>query len=38
MKYCTDNGAMIAAAGYYAIKDGRKADLYLNSKSQDILK
>ena len=38
IKYCTDNGAMIAAAGYYAIKDGRKADLYLNSKSQDILK
>ena len=33
MKYCTDNGAMIAAAGYYAYKDGRISDLYLNSKS-----
>jgi len=38
MKYCTDNGTMIAAAGYYAIKDGRTADLNLNSKSQDTLK
>ncbi len=38
MKYCTDNGTMIAAAGYYAYLDGRRADLSLNSKSQDILK
>lgn len=38
MKYCTDNGAMIAAAGFYAYKDGRRADLTLNSKSQDTLK
>ena len=38
MKYCTDNGTMIAAAGYYAMLDGRKADLTLNSKSQDTLK
>ena len=38
MKYCTDNGTMIAAAGYYAYLDGRTADLNLNSKSQDILK
>ena len=38
MKYCTDNGTMIAAAGYYAYLDGRIADLNLNSKSQDILK
>ena len=37
MKYCTDNGTMIAAAGYYAYKLGRKADLYLNSKSSDKL-
>ena len=37
MVYCTDNGAMIAAAGYYAYKLGRKADLYLNSKSCDKL-
>ena len=38
MKYCTDNGTMIAAAGYYAYLDGRRADLKLNSKSQDTLK
>ena len=38
MKYCTDNGTMIAAAGYYAYKNGRIADLNLNSKSQDTLK
>lgn len=38
LKYCTDNGTMIAAAGYYAYKLGRRADLYLNSKSSDTLK
>ena len=38
MKYCTDNAAMIAAAGYYAYLDGRRGDLTLNSKSQDVLK
>ena len=38
MKYCTDNATMIAAAGYYAYLDGRRADLTLNSKSQDNLK
>ena len=38
MKYCTDNGTMIAAAGYYAYLDGRRADLTLNSKSEDTLK
>ena len=37
MKYCTDNATMIAAAGYYAYLDGRRADLTLNSKSQDTL-
>ena len=37
IKYCTDNAAMIAAAGYYAYLDKRKGDLNLNSKSQDIL-
>lgn len=37
IKYCTDNATMIAAAGYYAYKDGRIADLTLNSKSSDKL-
>ena len=38
MKYCTDNAAMIAACGYYMYLDGRRGDLTLNSKSQDVLK
>ena len=38
IKYCTDNATMIASAGYYAYLDGRRADLNLNSKSQDTLK
>ncbi len=38
LAYCTDNGAMVASAGYYAYKLGRRADLYLNSKSQEELK
>ena len=29
--YCTDNGAMIAAAGYHEFMAGRLADLYLNA-------
>lgn len=37
MKYCTDNAAMIAAAGYYAYQDGRIADLTLNSTSSAVL-
>jgi len=37
MKYCTDNAAMIAAAGYFAMLDNRHADLSLNSKSTDKL-
>ena len=37
LKYCTDNGTMIAAAGYFAYKIGRRADLTLNSKSSDKL-
>ena len=38
MKYCTDNATMIAAAGYYAYLDGRRADLTLNSASSAVLK
>ena len=38
MKYCTDNATMIAAAGYYAYLDGRRADMTLNSQSQCELK
>lgn len=29
--YCTDNGAMIASAGYFEYESGRRADLYLNA-------
>ena len=38
MKYCTDNAAMIASAGYYAHKLGRCADFSLNSMSSTPLK
>ena len=31
MKYCTDNGAMIGAAAYYAYQKGDIADLSLNA-------
>lgn len=37
LKYCTDNAAMIGAAGYYAYLLGRRADLSLNAKATDFL-
>lgn len=37
LKYCTDNAAMIASAGYYAYKLGRRADFNLNSLSTTTL-
>ncbi len=37
IKYCTDNAAMIGAAGYFAYKIGRRADLTLNAKATDKL-
>ena len=37
IKYCTDNAAMIATAGYYAYKKGLRADMSLNSKAVDSL-
>ena len=37
IEYCTDNAAMIASAGYYAYRLGRRADLTLNSISNEIL-
>jgi N6-L-threonylcarbamoyladenine synthase len=30
-KFCTDNGAMIALAGYHAIRGGRRDDFRLNA-------
>jgi len=38
IKYCTDNAAMIGAAGYYAYLLGRRAGLELNAKASEILK
>lgn len=38
IEHCTDNAAMIGAAGYYAYKLGRRAGLDLNAKANDELK
>ena len=37
LEYCTDNAAMIGAAGYYAYKLGRRAELSLNAKATEKL-
>ena len=37
LKYCTDNAAMIAAAGYYAYKLGRRSDIDLHALATDKL-
>ncbi len=38
IKYCTDNAAMIAAAGYYYYINGKISSLVINAKSSDTLK
>lgn len=37
LKYCTDNAAMIGAAGYFAYQLNRRADESLNAKATDKL-
>jgi len=33
-EFCTDNGAMIAVAGYYRLIKGEKADFYIRARSR----
>ena len=37
IKYCTDNGAMIGSAAYYAYQKGIISDLKLNATAIDSL-
>ena len=37
IKYCTDNAAMIATAGYFAYKKGLRSDMSLNAKATSSL-
>ena len=37
IKYCTDNAAMIAAAGYFAYKKGITADIDLKAQATTSL-
>lgn len=37
LRYCTDNATMIAAAGYYAYKLGRRANIDLKAKANTSL-